>query len=179
MPEKRYLKPEEKRRIAFITGDLNDKADSINAYVVFAHPIPEALQPANLPKQNVMNPYEAARSAVEKLNGSLFIDRTIRVDRAGGEDEWADGDPKMTVFVGNLDFAAKEEDLRAFFEGLITSERGNPPANEAKKVGSNEDESTLGIVLLKGWVNRVRVIRDKDTQLGKGFAYVQFVVCFV
>lgn len=64
--------------------------------------------------------------------------------------------------VGSLDFAAKDEDLRVFFESLLTTERGPVP--------SSED----GVA--KTWVTHVRVVRDPGTQLGKGFAYVEFTV---
>ena len=88
------------------------------------------------------------------------------------------GDPKATVFVGNLDFASKEEDLRVFFEALVCEERGKPE----EKAGSEDDSEVEDGVREDGekkprtWVKRVRIIRDRDTQLGKGFAYVQFVV---
>lgn len=65
-------------------------------------------------------------------------------------------EPKETIFVGNLDFAASDEDLRAFFEGLVSQERGAPRGT-------------------KSWVKSVRIVRDRATQMGKGFAYVRFV----
>ena len=119
-----------------------------------------------------MSPHEAARLAVEKCNGTIFMDRTIRLDSLGKPADGTGkqtalsgafaGDPKSSVFVGNLDFASKEEELRVFFESLITAERGSPShASDAPE----------------HWVSRVRIVRDKDTQLGKGFAYVQFTVC--
>lgn len=116
-----------------------------------------------------MDPYEAACLAIEKCNGTVFMDRTIRVDSLGRPADGQQstlpgafaGDPKSTVFVGNLDFASKEEDVRVFFEGLLTAERGAP----------SQASDTA-----KHWVSRVRIVRDKDTQLGKGFAYVQFTV---
>jgi nucleolar protein 12 len=48
----------------------------------------------------------------------------IRVDLASRKDVVDEvgvglvGGPKLSVFVGNLDFASKEEDLRVYFEGL-------------------------------------------------------------
>lgn len=137
-----------------------------------------------------MDPYAASHECAEKCDGSVFLGRTLRVDvvkkgAVPGANEEGDGavrgeaamagDPKATVFVGNLDFASKEEDLRAFFETLVCEERGKPE----EKAGSEddiEDEDEDGTTKSRTWVKRVRIIRDRDTQLGKGFAYVQFVV---
>jgi hypothetical protein len=49
----------------------------------------------------------------------------------------------------------------------MTSERGLPPP-------SNDDMDEERQRRPSTWVRRVRVVRD--TQLGKGFAYVQFTV---
>ncbi|KAG2147397.1 uncharacterized protein EDB93DRAFT_1085496 [Suillus bovinus] len=168
--DKKFLTPSQKKKVAFINHELHPSADSVNAYVVFAYPSPAKERPSNLPPPApVMDPHEAARLAVEKCNGTVFMDRTIRVDSLGrpadsiGKQSALSGtfagDPKSSVFVGNLDFASKEEDLRVFFESLITAERG--PPNQALDTPKN-------------WVSRVRIVRDKETQLGKGFAYVQF-----
>ncbi|KAI0720590.1 hypothetical protein C8T65DRAFT_567599, partial [Cerioporus squamosus] len=197
-PSKRFLNPKEKKRIAFIKHEIHEHVDAVNAYVVFAHPPSAeslAARPANLPPPApVMDPYEAARTCAEKCDGSVFLERTLRVDvvkkgvvsGAGGEGapaatgEAMAGDPKATVFVGNLDFASKEEDLRAFFEALVCGERGKPE----ERAGSDDEESEEdeedekakdGAKKPRTWVKRVRIIRDRDTQLGKGFAYVQFV----
>jgi nucleolar protein 12 len=59
------------------------------------------------------------------------------------------------LFVGGLDYAAKEEDVRVLFEELVKSERG-----------SSEDRYVTG----------VRIVRDAATQLGKGFGYIHFKV---
>jgi nucleolar protein 12 len=168
-PPKTFLTPQEKKRIAFIKHEIHSGVDSVNAYVVFAHPVPAESRPKNLPppKHN-MDPYEAARVAIEAADGSEFMGRTLRLDSAAkGKEKAVDtadvemtGDPKSTIFVGNLDFACKEQDVRTFFEGLAVAERGTVPKDEGEKT----------------WVKRVRIIRDKDTLLGKGFGYVQFVV---
>ena len=122
-----------------------------------------------------MDPFEAARLAIERCNSTMFLDRILRVDSVvkRSTTECSDStllssatrDPKLTIFVGNIDFASKEEDLRIFFEGITSAERGPPDAE-----GSQDKDKP------KGWVTRVRMIRDRDTQLGKGFAYVQFLV---
>jgi nucleolar protein 12 len=167
---KKFLRTEEKKKIAFIKGELHEGAQTANAYVVFAHARPRA---AGSDAEAPLDPYEAARMAIREANGSVFMERTIRVDRAGkpagAADAAATDDPKRTVFVGNLDFGSQEEDLRAFFEGVVSAERGPPVAAE----DGDEDGAAKKPA---SWVVRVRIVRDKDTQLGKGFAYVQFVV---
>lgn len=114
--------------------------------------------------------YEAARLAADVCDGSTFMDRVLCVDLVGRtssqDGHSVDGDPKSSVFVGNLDFGSKEEDLRVFFETLVTGERGSPADNDEQD----------GDVKLPMWVTRVRIVRDKESQLGKGFAYVQFAV---
>jgi nucleolar protein 12 len=164
--EKKFLTPKEKKKIAFINHDFHSNADTVNAYVVFGHPPPPKSRPSNLPPlPPVMDPYEAARLAATKCDGMLFMERMIRVDVVRkAEHRDVDGDPKLSVFVGNIDFESKEEDLRVFFEAAVSSERG--PRGD----GSDGKSS---------WVTRVRIVRDKDTQLGKGFAYVQFAVRFL
>ncbi|CAL1712658.1 unnamed protein product [Somion occarium] len=167
--EKTFLTPAEKKRVAYIKHEFHSSVDSVNAYIVFAHPIPEAAssRPSNLPPPKpVMNPYEAVQVAVQKADGSTFLDRTIRVDivgKSGKKQGEMSGDPKKTVF------------------GLVVAERGPPSAaDEDQSEDEEEDEEgeekkTEGVKMPKTWVKRVRIIRDKDTQLGKGFAYVQFV----
>jgi nucleolar protein 12 len=133
-------------------------------YVVFAH----GTDPP---------PDEAAKRAVAALDNTQYQGRTLRADSVGR----GAGDPKRTVFVGSLDFASREEDLRVFFEGAVSAERG---PRSAVAGDSDEDEDDDGMMddpnadgaKPKTWVTRVRIVRDKDTQLGKGFAYVQFAV---
>ncbi|KIM43189.1 hypothetical protein M413DRAFT_444003 [Hebeloma cylindrosporum] len=177
--EKRFLNPAQKKKIAFINQEFHSTADTINAYIVFAHTPNVEGRSANLPPlPPTMDPYQAALSAAEACDGTLFMERMLRVDlvgksKAGRVNQAPDGtvmsssldtDPRLSIFVGNLDFASKEEDLRIFFEGVVSAERGPPPEN-AERNESNKPST---------WVTRVRIVRDKDTQLGKGFAYVQF-----
>lgn len=181
--DKQYLDSKQKKKIAFINQEFHSTADTINAYVVFAHPQPVEGRPANLPPPPpTLDPYEAARAAAEKCDGTLFLERMIRVDMVGRKDTAGprDGegegvllvgdDPKLSVFVGNLEFASKEEDLRVFFEGVVSAERGPPGDDDS----GHEDEAAPRKP--RTWVTRVRIVRDKETQLGKGFAYVQFAV---
>jgi nucleolar protein 12 len=134
---------------------------------VFAHPHPD--RPSNVAP--ILDPYEAASKCLA-ANGSTLLNRTIRVDAVTKTSEgiaptvplkkgegWVpvNTDPKKSIFIGGLDYAAKEEDLRVLFETLVTGERG-------EREGGGK------------WVESIRIIRDKQTQLGKGFGYVHFTV---
>lgn len=166
-----YLKPAEKKRIAFIKGEFHDQADSVNAFVVFAHANPNRTSPP------LMHPADAAALVVEKMNLSKFEGRTLRVDRVGQAADPTMKDTGTTLFVGNLDFTAKEEELRTFFETLLTTAIG--PAtrrSERSDESSGEDGGDPDEGEISQWVYNVRVVRDEGTQLGKGFAYVRFSV---
>ncbi|KAF4603695.1 hypothetical protein EYR40_000863 [Pleurotus pulmonarius] len=162
--QKKFITPEQKKKIAFINNDFHSTADTMNAYLVFAHPVPTESRSSSVPAlPPCMDPYEAALFAAKEADGTTFMERIIRVDIAekNSSSSLHDtmGDPRLSIFVGNLDFASTEQDLRVYFEGVVATERGPPP--------ESDKEST--------WVTRVRIVRDKDTQLGKGFAYVQFI----
>jgi nucleolar protein 12 len=153
----------DKKKIAFINNEIHEEVDSVTVYVVFAYGADLA-------------PDEAAKGAVAALDNMQYMGHTLRADTIGG----GIGDPKRTVFVGSLDFASREEDVRVFFEGLVSAERGPRTAITGDDSDSENEEDTgdpnAHGARLKTWVTRVRIIRDKDTQLGKGFAYVQFTV---
>ncbi|KAK1236265.1 Nucleolar protein 12 [Marasmius sp. AFHP31] len=189
--EKKFLTPSQKKKVAFINQSFHESANDMHAYIVFAHPpMPDVddapARKSNLPPPaEVMDPYEAARLAKEVCDGSSFMERVLRVDIAAknpvaavvnteGRVVKTDVDPKKCVFVGNLDFESKEEDVRVFFEGAISSEKGPRSPEDGKEEESDGEDAQEGSKP-RTWVKRVRIIRDKDTQLGKGFAYVQFV----
>ncbi|KAL1663706.1 hypothetical protein GGF50DRAFT_127791 [Schizophyllum commune] len=173
-PAKTYLTPAEKKRIAAITGDLGEKANSVTAYLVLAHPAP---RPANLPPLPTADPYQAAIQIAAKMDGVEWEGRVLRVDLArrdpavlaavgassaatgtssAGDAPAAEGqattatttetpvdltallpDPKRTLFVGNLDYGAKEDDVRAFFEAEVEK-----LVNETAKDSDDEDSSS-------------------------------------
>ncbi|KAH9080270.1 hypothetical protein EDB83DRAFT_2670587 [Lactarius deliciosus] len=147
------LTSHDKKKIAFIRHELHEEADTVAAYVLFAY-------------GGELAPDEAARTAIVVLDNSPFMGHTLRADTLGD----GVGDPKCTVFVGSLDFASHEEDLRTFFEGVVSAERGPPSA----AADSGSDDEASAEAKPKTWVTRVRIVRDKDTLLGKGIAYVQF-----
>ncbi|RLV96069.1 Nucleolar protein 12 [Spathaspora sp. JA1] len=110
------------RKISFAKKNLHKSRDSVNAYVVF-------------------NDKSASKDAC-KLNGTIFETHHLRVDHVAHP---AAKDTKRSIFVGNLDFEEKEDNLWKYFN---------------KKLNND--------------VESVRIIRDSKTNLGKGFALVQF-----
>ncbi|PON87445.1 Splicing factor-like protein [Trema orientale] len=121
------------RKGAVITKQFHEAADSVHAYVVF----------------------KTEQSAQASLSHNMAVvgGHHIRVDRACPPrkkmkgDEISLYDHKRTVFVGNLPFDVKDEEVYQVFCGI-----------------NNMESSVEG----------VRIIRDPNTNLGKGFAYVLF-----
>ncbi|KAL0936427.1 Nucleolar protein 12 [Colletotrichum truncatum] len=135
------------KRAAYITKSLmQETTKSANAYVVFSTPA-------------------AARKVVAELNGTVVLDRHLRVDSVAHP---APTDHRRCVFVGNLGFVDDET-------VLTTGEDGETVQKKRNKVPSDVEEGlwrTFGKHV--GKVENVRVIRDPKTRVGKGFAYVQF-----
>ncbi|KAF7294054.1 RRM domain-containing protein [Mycena kentingensis (nom. inval.)] len=153
--EKDYLTPAQKKKVMFINHEFHAEGRGVNAYVVLAHPGEDG------------DPYAAALQIARAANltPTPFMDVFLRIDICGQPDANADssssalgvmGDPKLSLFVGNLEFGSQERDVMEFFEGVVAGERGPAPTEVAR------------------WVQGVRLIRDSDTQLGKGFGYVRF-----
>jgi len=86
---------------------------------------------------------EEAAVAALAVNKRLVEEKHLRVDRVGNA---ATRDPKRSVFLGNLPFDAKEDAVRA---------------HVAKGLEGGE-----------GDVEGVRLVRDPETQQGKGFGFV-------
>ncbi|KAG9242507.1 hypothetical protein BJ878DRAFT_167042 [Calycina marina] len=103
----------------------------------------------------------AAREAAKKLNGTIVLDRHLRVD---GVAHPAKVDHRRCIFVGNLGFVDDES--------LV--EQGGENQRRRSKIPSDIEEGLWRQFGKAGKVESVRVIRDEKTRVGKGFAYVQF-----
>ncbi|XP_058074883.1 nucleolar protein 12 [Magnolia sinica] len=121
------------RKGAIIKGKFNDSADSVHAYIVFKD--------------------EQSAQAALSHNMAKLGENHIRVDRACPPRKKLKGenallyDNKRTLFVGNLPFDVKDEELYQLFCGV------------------NHMESSI---------EAIRVIRDPHSSVGKGIAYVMF-----
>ncbi|GAA5981874.1 hypothetical protein JCM10908_004648 [Rhodotorula pacifica] len=159
----------QKRKVALIRGELNEGKKACNAYLVVAA-LPESVDVRAV-----------VRAVVEAANNSVFEGYTIHADyvrprsaaallaaaqmaakpnenltdvpRNSDGFQVAPADARKTVFIGGLDFAESEENVRAAVEACLVRERGELPADER-------------------YVQNVRVVRDPSSGLGKGFCYV-------
>jgi nucleolar protein 12 len=133
------------KKAAFVKKDLmSATTKSTNAYVVYSTAY-------------------AAREAVKRLNGSMVLDRHLRVD---GVAHPAKTDHRRCVFVGNLGFVDDESLL----------DQGGENERKRSKIPSDIEEGLWRQFGKAGTVESVRVVRDEKTRVGKGFAYVQFEV---
>ncbi|KAJ9707204.1 hypothetical protein PVL29_002277 [Vitis rotundifolia] len=122
------------RKGAIISKKINDSLDSVHAYIVF-------------------KTEESAQTSLSH-NMSVIGGNHIRVDRAcpprkklKGENDASLYDNKRTVFVGNLPFDVKAEEIYQLF---------------------------CGIDSLESSIEAVRVVRNPHTSVGKGIAYILF-----
>ena len=122
------------KKAAFIKKELMDTTTkSTNAYVVYTT-------------------QRAARQAVTRLNGSIVLDRHLRVDSVANP---AKVDHRRCVFVGNLGFVDEETSMRAAQE-----EEMNKRLRKAKEPADAE-EGLWRQFGKAGIVESVRVVRDK------------------
>lgn len=102
----------------------------------------------------------AAREATKRLNGSVLLDRHLHVDWLAHPTKV---DNRRCVFVGNLPFVDDE------------SKGVEPEEGKKKKIPADIEEGLWQQFSKCGKIENVRVIRDAQTRIGKGFAYVQFI----
>jgi nucleolar protein 12 len=135
------------KRAAYITKSLmSTTTKSTNAYAVYSTPL-------------------AARTALKALNGTVVLDRHLRVDSVAHPSAIAH---RRCVFVGNLGFVDDET-------VLTTDADGETKAKKRTKVPADFEEGLWRIFgQHAGKVESVRIPRDAKTRVGKGFAYVQF-----
>ncbi|KAL4737557.1 hypothetical protein BDV11DRAFT_191403 [Aspergillus similis] len=140
------------KRAAFAKQEIHDDTTpSTNAYAVYSTP-------------------QAAKKAPAALNGTIVLDRHLRVDNVAHPSKV---DHKRCVFVGNLDFIDNETGTE---EGE-KKKKNRPPADVEEGLWRTFNAHTKGSQsgpAGRGNVESVRVVRDRSTRVGKGFAYVQF-----
>jgi nucleolar protein 12 len=135
------------KKAAFATKQLMDATTkSTNAYAIYSSPT-------------------LAREAVKHLNGSIVLDRHLRVDSVAHPSKV---DNRRCVFVGNLGFVDDESNIQA-----ANAEEGKEHRKPAKHP-SDVEEGLWRTFGKCGVVESVRAIRDGTTRVGKGIAYVQF-----
>ncbi|KAI9819580.1 MAG: Nucleolar protein 12 [Pycnora praestabilis] len=135
------------KKAAFAKKELMDATTkSTNAYAVYTTPF-------------------AAREATKRLNGTIILERHLRVD---GVAHPAKVDHRRCVFVGNLGFVDDESLIRA------AEDEGKKRPQQVKQPGDVE-EGLWRQFGKAGAVESVRVIRDPRTRVGKGIAYIQFI----
>ncbi|MCJ1474277.1 Nucleolar protein 12 [Lambiella insularis] len=136
------------KKAAFAKKDVMDATTkSTNAYAVYSTPL-------------------AAREAVKRLNGIVVLGRHLRVD---GVAHPSATDHRRCVFVGNLGFVDDESAIRA-----AEDEASGKTKARKQKQPADVEEGLWQQFNKAGAVESVRVVRDKTTRVGKGFAYVQF-----
>lgn len=136
------------KKAGFATKNLMEQTTkSTNAYAVFSS---EA----------------GARIAAKELNGTVVLDRHLRIDHLAKP---SGTDHKRCVFVGNLNFVDEE----------TTEDEAEDPNSKPRRPKARQpadaEEGLWRAFAKVGKVENVRVVRDKHTRVGKGFAYVQFV----
>ncbi|KAF2756752.1 hypothetical protein EJ05DRAFT_512372 [Pseudovirgaria hyperparasitica] len=135
------------KKAAFAKKDLMaETTKSTHAYVVYST-------------------VKAASAAAPKLNGTVVLDRHIRVDHVSHPQQI---DHRRCVFIGNLGFVDDETALRA---AAAASSDGKP---RKPKPAADVEEGLWKHLASAGTIESVRVVRDAKTRVGKGFAYVQF-----
>eukprot|EP00924_Labyrinthula_sp_SR-Ha-C_P015043 snap_masked-scaffold_9-processed-gene-6.19-mRNA-1 protein AED:1.00 eAED:1.00 QI:0/-1/0/0/-1/1/1/0/312 len=122
--------------------DTSNPKNYCNAYIVFKT---KELSEKFLKKVNSLSGENAPSIYIEEFK--------LRFDSANKSKEEREFDRKRTIFVGNLPFKISEQEVFEFFNNKLK-----------KNISKKEKE--------RDFVKAVRIIRDKKTNLGKGFCYV-------
>ncbi|QIW96927.1 hypothetical protein AMS68_002445 [Peltaster fructicola] len=139
--------PQLPKKAAYARGEvMSTTAQSTNAYVVYSSPA-------------------LAREACRRLNGTVVLDRHIRVDSVAHPAPVAH---KRCVFVGGLSFVDDETNI------IAANEAEGREKRKQNQKPSDVEEGLWRLFAKHGTVESVRVIRDKNTRVGIGIAYVQF-----
>ncbi|KAG8530819.1 uncharacterized protein KY384_004176 [Bacidia gigantensis] len=117
----------------------------------------------------IYNTERVALEAARRLNGTVVLNRHLRADHITRP---RNQDHRKCVFVGNLGFVDDESNMR---EAEAEPAHGSGRRKKGKHPADHE-EGLWRTFNTMGEVESVRMIRDKKTQVGKGFAYVQFKV---
>lgn len=105
----------------------------------------------------------AAKRVAKKLNGTIVLDRHLRADYLG---QPSTTDHRRCVFIGNLTFVNQEN--------AIPDQNDDQPRRPRAKEPADAEEGLWRTFGKVGKVESVRVVRDQETRVSKGFAYVQF-----
>lgn len=163
LPQVKFLTPNQKRKVGYVTGDLHPDAKCCVAFVVMSSlNTSESGQPET--EVTSLSAQQLAKLVSEKSDGTNFMGHVLRCDLAGtrypGQSGSSEGqvvsvdEQRRTLYIGGLDFTEQEDGIRKAVEARLIDEKDGPPPEGGT------------------WVERVRVVRDKGTALGKGFAYV-------
>lgn len=135
------------KKAAFAKKEVMDATTkSTNAYAVYSSPV-------------------LVREAVKNLNGSVVLDRHLRVDSVAHP---AAVDHRRCVFVGNLGFVDDESNIQD------ANEEDGREKRKRSKIPADVEEGLWRTFAKCGKIESVRVVRDSATRVGKGIAYVQF-----
>lgn len=203
--KQKYLTAAQKRKVAYIKGEVHEKAKSCNAYVVWT----AKGRPSAAATGEASSASDLAKAIIEHANNSVFAEHTLRVDAAAHANKGKlaaaatsssgkvapsstaeaieaavkakkaaaeaqkllQEEEKRTLYIGGLDFEETEENVRALCEKLMREERGEPSSSSSS---SSSHATAQSGGSRPCWVERVRVVKDAETGLGKGFAYVLF-----
>lgn len=173
------------QKIGCNANQLNTSAkQSVHGYVVFVkqESVELALQKNNLAVSSSLEAIEGGGDdPAPKTTGMrhIRVDRVVRSSASSSTQQTTAAtqstthDASRSVFVGNLPYTADEESLAQHFIATMnksstsTTTTTTPTKKRSKKSANEDNYGTM--------IEGVRIIRDKDTQLCKGFGYILFV----